>query len=509
MGDAGQTVPVTGAAPTGWAAVTAAPGAATPRRARRRRLVAGLAAAALTTSLVACSAEEPDAAPAPTPAATSSAPAEPMVLAVHGSEAEIAAWEQVVTAWNAGDGTPVELEAAEDPAALLARLESGDVPDVFLVDREQLGALTVADPAAPEDEEPPVFTQPVDELLDERGVPFGDGYQRDALQAFSADNRLQCMPYSISAQVLFINTALVDLARMEQRELPVPNLETEDGTLPDAWDFEEFAAAARFAAKPRRGVAGLHVDASLRGLAPFVAAGGGEVFEDEEPPATTTLSSEESQEALAPLLDLLREPGTTLTPDQLAEADPVTWFERGRLGMLPGYRSLVPQLRVTQGLEFDVMPMPTGDGTATIGRVEGLCIGAGVDDAGAAADFLVHALSAEQVAGVTRAGYTVPANLEVAESEDFLQPGRQPENAGVFNRSVRAIIGLPALADFGALEAALSPGIQALLLEPVLSLDEATAALDEASRTVLDPEVADDGTASPTASMTAEPTPSP
>ena len=36
--------------------------------------------------------------------------------------------------------------------------------------------------------------QPVDSLLIERGVDFGDLYSREAVLAFSADSRLQCMP---------------------------------------------------------------------------------------------------------------------------------------------------------------------------------------------------------------------------------------------------------------------------------------------------------------------------
>ncbi|MFN7137642.1 MAG: hypothetical protein ACK4MU_09030, partial [Thermomonas sp.] len=41
---------------------------------------------------------------------------------------------------------------------------------------------------------------------------------------------------------------------------------------------------------------------------------------------------------------------------------------------------------------------------------------------------------------VARAGRMVPANLEVAESVAFLQPGLQPANAGVFNVAVRDIV---------------------------------------------------------------------
>ena len=47
--------------------------------------------------------------------------------------------------------------------------------------------------------------------------------------------------------------------------------------------------------------------------------------------------------------------------------------------------------------------------------------------------------SAESVARVARAGYLAPANLEVALSDDFLQPGRLPEHAGGLQHRVRTM----------------------------------------------------------------------
>ena len=85
------------------------------------------------------------------------------------------------------------------------------MPDVFLVSRRDLRWFTESE-----------LTRPVDTLLDERGVDFGDVYSRDALEAFSSDNRLQCMPYGVSPQVVFYNEDLVDFVRMELRGLDVP-----------------------------------------------------------------------------------------------------------------------------------------------------------------------------------------------------------------------------------------------------------------------------------------------
>src|SRR3546814_15760185 len=70
--------------------------------------------------------------------------------------------------------------------------------------------------------------QPLDELLDSRGADLSDLYKRDAIQAFSFDNHLQCMPYAVSPMVIHYNTDLSDYDALapQHRDLPV----TPDGT---------------------------------------------------------------------------------------------------------------------------------------------------------------------------------------------------------------------------------------------------------------------------------------
>jgi multiple sugar transport system substrate-binding protein len=82
----------------------------------------------------------------------------------------------------------------------------------------------------------------------------------------------------------------------------------------------------------------------------------------------------------------------------------------------------------------------------------------------------------------------VPANLEVALSEDFVQTGRAPQHAAVFTNSVRSMRLLPLLDSYDELERAAAPGLRDLLSVPILDLDALTEAIDEASRPVLAPE---------------------
>ena len=178
----------------------------------------------------------------------------------------------------------------------------------------------------------------------------------------------------------------------------------------------------------------------------------------------------------------------TLTDRQLAQRTALEWFKRGRLGMLPGYRELTPELRAVPGLDFDVMPLPRIDDTATIGDFSGLCISSETSYPSQAADFLVYAIGDDALSRVAGAGYLVPANLEVGTSPAFLQPEQRPTHAGVFNATVGDMVLQPLIDDFPALERAVEGALRQMFRAPVLDLDELTRQIDDASRVLLDPD---------------------
>ncbi len=400
-----------------------------------------------------------------------------LTLGVFGEAPEIAAYRSMVDSYNVGaEATEVRLQVWPDRDAIIDALESDHEagrkpPDLFLVSRRDLARVKAAE-----------LNQPLFDLLDERGVSYGDRYSRDAVESFSADDDLQCMPYSVSPMVIYYNTDLIDFERMRERDLPAPEEPAE------GWTFEEFRAAAEFATRPRLGTRGVHIEPTLRSLAPFVWSGGGSVFDDDTDPTSLTLSEDDDRQALTTALEVLRDPRLTLTNGQLARATALEWFTRGRLGMMEGFRSLTPRLREVPGLHFDVLPMPTLDDPTTVGDINGLCIARG-RNVQQAADFMVHAISDDSSAQVAEAGYIVPVNETVARSDAFLQPDRQPASAGVFNLSVADMRLPPVTEDAAALNEAVEPLLLQLLTAPVLDdIEELTAQIDEASRSVLDPD---------------------
>ncbi|WP_345520401.1 ABC transporter substrate-binding protein [Nocardioides conyzicola] len=436
----------------------------------------------LTTA--ACTGDSSDPAP-PEPSPSSTAPPDKLTFGVVGPRDVQRAFRATVDAWNLNPDTiDVTIQSWPTQAAMRSAIEQGTpVPDVFMSSRSDLAWLLENQ-----------YNQPVDELLDERGVEFGDTYSRDALEALSADDHLQCMPYGVTPTVIYYNKRLVNFNRMRNRGLDVPD---EDAT---SWSFDQFTTAAEFASRPARGSKGVDIAATVQGLAPFIRSGGGTVFDDEDKPTSLAFSSDSSKDALERTLELLRNPQVTLDETQLDEASAVRWFLRGKLGMIAGDRSLTPVLRQKSNLDFDVMPMPKLDGASTVGDVTSLCMSAKTASPSLAADFMVHEVSADWVGLVASTGYLQPANVEVALSDDFLQPGRRPEHSTFFNSSVRSMSVPPLIDTLPELEETVAPSLRQLVYGVgVLDLDALTTQIDDESKPVLDPESASD-TASPSES---------
>lgn len=185
-------------------------------------------------------------------------------------------------------------------------------------------------------------------------------------------------------------------------------------------------------------------------------------------------------------MDILRTDKLTLTPRQLRKESALDRFKKGKLGMIAGYRTLVPELRKTPSLSFDVMPMPMLDTGTTVGDVSGLCISAQPASVSAAAEFLVDTISTESVERVAEAGYLVPSNNEVAEDKAFLQPDQLPAHAEVFNRTVRDIVQPPLLDSWSDLEKAVHAPLYKMFYNRLLDLEDLTDAIDEASKPVLE-----------------------
>lgn len=399
-------------------------------------------------------------------------PHQTLTFGVFGNPDEIASYQQMVTLFAPlSRQVRVKVESWPDHTAMLDAVRNGErVPDVFLASHRDLLWLQQHQ-----------VLQPVDALLDDRGVSFGDDYPRDSLTAFGSDSHLLCLPYGIDPTVIFYNKALV---RFRQMRVDPP-------TAGEGWSLQQFANTARWAVRHHPGVSGMYVDPSLEGISPFVYSGGGQVFGDGVTPTSLALSSPNSQAALNQALAVLDRGGLTLSAKRQLSKTPLEWFENGKLAMIEGNRDLVPVLRQVLGFEFDVMPMPTLETPGTVGGLTGLCVSRTARDPNTAADFVVYASSPDALGEVADAGYLQPANQAVALTDAFQQPGRLPVHSSVFTFAVKSMAIPPMIDHWDQLGQHVDPLIAKLAGIPQFELPfvlpSQTSRIDRISRRILAP----------------------
>ena len=401
------------------------------------RTLVGVLTAAVLGTLYGCSPDDPPAAdPTPPASPTSSPPSsgpEELEVSVYGDATRLRTYREIADAFtDAHPGVEITLDKHPDADdalnGTLDALELGAGPDVFLADQRYLPQLVDTG-----------GLEPVDRLLEARGLQFGDDHQRVALTSFSANNRLQCMPAEMSPKVVYLNTRLVPRRQLADADVTVPN------ALQSSWSWADFETTARTVAGLDQlgAIKGVYIPPDIGTVTAFVRSADGDVVDDVFEPTSLTLASDSAQEALGELITLARDPAVSLTEQDIKSRDPINWFTAGDLGMFVGTRDDLPTLRDTEGLHFDVAPLPSLGRSRTVADVNGYCINAGTDHLDTAADFVAFAVGKEAAAIASRSDVIVPARLDTVHEDVFTQPDEQPRNSQVFGVSLRRADPMP------------------------------------------------------------------
>ncbi len=465
----------------------------------RATTVGAVAALTLAAALAGCTGGSGGAAPTPSPSTSSTgAPPAPQTLrfSVYGGPSAMRAYRAIADTFEAEHpGVTIRLKqhsdaasAAEDALADLstpdpAASTSGSAPpsssatpraltppDVFLLDQRYLPDLVATG-----------RLHPLDGGLEERGVEFGDDYQRIALTAFSADSALQCMPFEMSPTVLFVNTRIVRFGRPPFEEVEPP---ADDG----AWRWEDFAATARLvAADPARaGVKAAYLPPDAELLAALIRTAGGDIVDDTDRPTTLTLDSDAAREALTAYVELAQDRSVSLTVGQALRVSPLKRFAEGRLAFLFGTRADVPELRAS-GVRFDALSVPGFGRPRTTSTISALCVDAQSEVRETAVDFVAHAVSKESQGRAALSGAIVPASLEVVNSPEFEQRGRMPRTIAPFIEGQKRSVLIPYSLGWPVAETRIEELIARLVggtaRDLPTELDEALPAIDERSPT--------------------------
>ena len=352
-----------------------------------------------------------------------------LTFAVYGDEEDLDAYRTLAQSYTRDHPqVGIDVETAPDREASAEQVEreidQGAGPDLFLADSADLPALVLDR-----------RVRPVDRLLEDRGVSFGDRYERLGLEAFAADSSLQCMPNSVSPQVIFYNKRMLTAAVLTepgQDRPPEPER---------SWSWEQFARAARLMSTGD--VKGVYVAPDLTTMTSVLRSAGLDIVDDPQHPTTLTLSDPAARAAIHSVLSLARDRRVNLTAAQVRRRDPVTRFEDGRLAMMVGTRALVPRLRQHPRLRFDVYPLPRLARFRTTADVTGYCLSRTSAHLDPAADFLAYATSDRGARITADSGGIVPANLAALKSAEFVQPTQLPRHSDVFSTVIRRADTMP------------------------------------------------------------------
>lgn len=430
-----------------------------------RTLAGAVAALTLAGALAGCTDDGDDPEPSPTQAASTpseTAPDTPLTVGVYGNATQQKAYQAIVDAFvEANPDAEVEVETFEDSRAAadaaLGALDWGGDLDVFLADDRYLAELVATD-----------NLEPVDTLLGERGLEFGDDYQRVGLTAFSANDRLQCMPAEISPLVVYANTSLLRL--VQEGGDPVVLPDREDGS----WSWTEFVDVARASALQDGAgpVKGAYLPADVETLTAFLRSAGSDVVDDVLDPDSLTLASDDARETLAELAAFSRDPLVAPTRQELARRSAVQLFREDRLAMFVGTRADLPALRATKGLAFDVLPLPSFGRSRSVSLMTGWCMTAETEHADLAADFIAFAVGEEGSEIAAASGAIVPSGLDIVHDEVFTQPDRLPSNSHVFATAIRRSDPMPFATDWAEVVDHVEELLARLYANPRIDLEE-------------------------------------
>ena len=383
---------------------------------------------------------------------------------VFGDPEELRAYRDVIAAFEAEQtAVAVDLIEASDRSDLLARLSTsfagGQPPDLFLLNYRFFGQFASRG-----------VLEPIEARLAASSVFEPDDFFPQALEAFHYGDQLVCLPQNVSSLVVYFNR---DLFRASGLGDPAA-----DWTWSDLVDTA-LTLTIDADADGQNDQHGLGVEPQIIRVAPFVWSNGGELVDDLERPTRFALDSTEAREALQAFFDLGRFPSVIPDEQEVESEDLEARFLNSRLAMYMSSRRSTPTFRTITAFEWDVAPLPRHAEPAGILHSDAYCMTTAAEQ-DAAWWFMEFALGPLGQRITAETGRTVPSLTEVATSDAFLDPAREPASSHVFLDTLPFIRRVPNISTWPEIEDAADPIIEEGLYEG-LPLDVVIRRLEAAT----------------------------
>lgn len=379
--------------------------------------------------------------------------AEPVRLQVFGDPAEIAAYRELIAAYEQEyPGRKVLLipvgKQHDHMAKLATGFAAGDPPELFIINFRRYGQFAARG-----------VLEPLGARMSASGDFKEAEFYAPAVEAFRYEGELLCLPQNISSLVVYYNRTL-----FKRYGVPLPHAD---------WRISEFVDAAVKLTRDTDGdgkkdLYGVGLDPVLIRVAPFIWGTGRDIVDDLHKPTYFTLSQPAQMRALSFVKRLNTFYGVVPPLAAHQAENEESRFARGALGMIFNSRRYTPTLRQIKDLDWDVAPFPVLATPASALHADGYCMASATRDKAAAQAFVAYALSAKGQTLIARSGRTVPSRIAVANSPAFLDPQLPPASARVFLDAIPHLRRTPNVAVWHELEMRADQILEEWFYEPPL-----------------------------------------
>jgi multiple sugar transport system substrate-binding protein len=361
----------------------------------------------------------------------------PIDVLIWAEPEEQEAYRAVVEAFGEVEpGIEVNLVTFPEREDLLTQLSTsyagGTPPDLFLLNYRFIGQY--ADRGV---------LLSLDERLESSEVFGRDDFYPQALEAFTFDGELMCLPQNISSLVVYYNKDLFEAAGLPEPE--------------EDWTFYEMVQMARQLTIDEDGDGqveqyGLGVEPSIIRLAPFIWSNGGTLVDDEAAPTRLTLEEPAAVEVMQAFFDLRERYQVVPTEREIEAQSDEDRFLNGTTAMVLSSRRETPSFRTITDFEWDVAALPLFREPAGVLHSDAYCMSRDAEHHEAAWRFIEFALGPDGQRITAEAGRTVPSLIEVATSDAFLDADQPPANSQVFLDTIDHIRRLPNISTWPEIE---------------------------------------------------------
>lgn len=330
-----------------------------------------------------------------------------------GSESEVKILKPILAGFEK-ENPDIKVEFLHIPQNYFQKIHllfaSNTAPDVLFINNQYL----------------PVYANAgvLEELDGYKEFSFGSFY-KNAVSALSYNKKIYAVPRDISTLVIFYNKDIFD-----RYHIPYPK---------DGWTYGEFLKTAQNAAH-RPEIFGISFEEEPLFYLPYLMS-----FGDKEVPS---FNSPATRTGLQKYADLRNKYHAAPYKTEAASATMAQMFLQGRLAMHLSGRWLVPKYREDAKFRWDVVQFPKGSaGSIAPADASGWAMAKSSRHKNEAAKLIQYLSSKTSSRQFAQSGLVVPARIDVAQSEYFLD-GKSPQNAYAFLNAIKTAPPTPVSIDY-------------------------------------------------------------